>query len=197
MSDASQAAGGVALRPLTELPPDLREFIAALPKAELHLHLDGTLEVADVFRIAERNDAAHLIPHATAAAAEAARTFRNLGEFLDEINAANAVLQTEADFYDVTRAYLVRAAAEGIRYAEIQVAPRNIPTETVLRGMARAYAECEATHGIKAATIVTLIKSEPASVNEAALDAAIAQRHLGVVGIGFAAAEVRHHRRWR
>jgi adenosine deaminase len=109
---------------------------------------------------------------------------------LAEINAANAVLRTEEDFFEVTRAYLIRAAAENVRYAEIQVAPRDISAEAVFGGMHRAYAECAATHGIRGATIVTLIKSDPPAVSEAVLDAAIALRHLGIVAIGFAAAEV-------
>lgn len=177
------------IRPLSELPDDIRAYIASLPKAELHIHLDGTLEVDDVFRIAERNESRHLIPHASVEAAEAARTFRDLGEFLDEINAANAILKTEQDFYDVTRSYLVRAAAENVRYAEIQVAPRDIPLATVLQGMQRAIADC-ASLRISAGVIVTLIKSEPEHVNAAVLEAAIAHKHLGVVAIGFAAAEV-------
>ena len=175
---------------LSDLSEDISTFIKALPKAELHLHLDGTLEVADVFRIAERNEIAHLIPHSSVAAAEAARTFKNLGEFLDEINAANAILKTEEDFFDVTRSYLIRAAAEGVRYAELQVAPRDIPLETVLLGMMRAYKDCLSSHNIRGATIVTLIKSESEATNSSVLDAAISLKHLGVVAIGFAAAEV-------
>jgi adenosine deaminase len=72
-----------------------------------------------------------------------------------------------------------------------QVAPRDIPLETVLRGMQRAFAECAASHGIFAGAIVTLIKSDPLPLSASILDAAIALRHLGVVkAIGFAAAEI-------
>jgi hypothetical protein len=81
--------------PVAPLPEALRAFIARLPKAELHLHLEGTLEPRDVFRIAERNEARHTLRHATVAAAEAARTFRDLAGFIDELRAACAVLRTE------------------------------------------------------------------------------------------------------
>jgi hypothetical protein len=73
----------------------LRALIARLPKAELHLHVEGSLEPRDVFRIAERNAARHAIKHATVEAAEAARSFDDLGGFIDEIRAAVAVLMTE------------------------------------------------------------------------------------------------------
>ncbi len=93
-----------------------------------------------------------MIPHSSVEAAEAARTFRNLGEFLDggkqvtdklqfccvlllyktllctEINAANAILKTEEDFYDVTHSYLVRVASENVRYAELQVGVPQMKT---------------------------------------------------------------------
>lgn len=90
---------------------NVRDFSGKLPKAELHLHLEGSLTVADVFAIAHDNELRHLISHKTEDDAHSARVFEDLQGFLDELSAACAVLMKESDYYHVTQAYLTAAAA--------------------------------------------------------------------------------------
>jgi len=103
---------------------ELRAFALGLPKAELHLHLEGTLEPELMMRLAERNKLQ--FPYASVDAARAAYDFSDLQSFLDLYYAGCAVLLTEDDFYDLTWAYLVRAAQENIchvertRYAQVR-----------------------------------------------------------------------------
>lgn len=88
-------------------PADRAAFIAALPKAELHLHIEGSLEPELMFELAQRNGIA--IPFATVDDVRAAYAFSNLQDFLDIYYQGMGVLQTEQDFYDLTAAYLARA----------------------------------------------------------------------------------------
>jgi len=122
--------------------------------------------------------------------AEAARTFRDLGEFITEIREACSVLMTEADYYEVTLAYLRRAAAQNVRYAELQVAPqehttRGVPIATLLSGMHRAMAECAvgvdgAAAPISSRLIIDLVKDAPVDDSVASLREVL--RHRGLAG---------------
>jgi adenosine deaminase len=128
--------------------------------------------------------------------AEAARTFRDLGEFITEIREACSVLMTEADYYEVTLAYLRRAAAQNVRYAELQVAPqehtiRGVPIATLLSGMHRAMAECAvgadgAAGPISSRLIIDLVKDAPVDDSVACLRGVL--RHRGLAGACSAAA---------
>ena len=93
-----------------------------LPKAELHLHIEGTLEPELIFALAERNGIE--LPYADLAELRARYQFTDLQSFLDLYYANMAVLRTEVDFADMTRAYLRRAAAAGVRHAEIMMDPQ-------------------------------------------------------------------------
>ena len=101
----------------------LRELVVSLPKAELHVHLEGTLEPELMFAIGTRNDIP--LPYADPAAAKAAYDFEDLQSFLDLYYAGAAVLITEQDFYDLTWAYLERAHADGVVHVEVFFDPQT------------------------------------------------------------------------
>ena len=98
-------------------------FIAGLPKAELHLHIEGSLEPELMFALARRNDIA--IPFANVEEVRAAYSFSRLQDFLDIYYRGADVLRTEADFYDLAMAYFDRAAADNVRHAEIFFDPQT------------------------------------------------------------------------
>ena len=112
------------------------DFISGRPKAELHLHIEGSLEPELLFELAERNRVA--LPYANVEAVRAAYDFSNLQSFLDIYYAGASVLQTEQDFYDLTWAYLERAQQDNIRHTEIFFDPqihtdRGLAFEVVIR----------------------------------------------------------------
>ena len=102
---------------------DLSEFLAALPKAELHLHIEGTLEPELMQFLAERHDIQ--LPWHSAKEIRSAYQFENLQSFLDVYHQGIRVLQTEQDFFDLTSAYLDRAHKDGVRHTEIFFDPQN------------------------------------------------------------------------
>ena len=119
-------------------PPN---FARDLPKAELHLHIEGTLEPELMFELARRN--AVPVPYASVEDVRNAYVFSDLQSFLDIYYAGCRVLLKEQDFYDLTWAYLTRAAGQGVRHAEIFFDPqthtdRGVPFETVIAGIHRA-----------------------------------------------------------
>jgi adenosine deaminase len=140
---------------------DLDRFITGLPKAELHIHIEGSLEPELMFALAERNGIA--IPFADVAAVRAAYDFSNLQDFLDIYYRGADVLRTEADFRDLAAAYFDRAAADGVVHAEIFFDPqthtaRGVPFDTVMRGLLAAIDDAQATHGISAALILCFLR---------------------------------------
>ncbi|MFD0855415.1 adenosine deaminase, partial [Actinomadura adrarensis] len=125
------------------------EFVAGLPKCELHLHIEGTLEPELKFELAKRNGLT--LPHATVEEARAAYTFNSLSTFLVAYYEGMDVLRTEPDFHDLATAYLDRAAAQNVRYAEIFFDPqahtsRGVPFDMVIRGLRRAIMDAERRH---------------------------------------------------
>lgn len=102
------------------------DWLNALPKAELHLHLEGSLEPELLFALAERNGIA--LPWNDVEALRAAYAFNNLQEFLDLYYQGADVLRTEQDFYDLTWAYLLRCKAQNVVHTEPFFDPRPIPT---------------------------------------------------------------------
>lgn len=113
---------------MTSTPPDpdLDRFIAGLPKAELHIHIEGSLEPELMFALAKRNGVA--LPFADVEAVRAAYRFSNLQDFLDIYYEGARVLLTTQDFHDLGAAYFARLAADGGRHAEIFFDPRPTPT---------------------------------------------------------------------
>jgi adenosine deaminase len=139
----------------------LEDFIRKLPKAELHLHIEGSLEPELMFALAERNGVQ--IPFASVEDVRAAYAFSNLQDFLDIYYAGAGVLQTEADFRDLALAYFERAAADGVVHAEIMFDPqthtdRGIAFGTVIDGLLAAMAEAEARLGITSRLIMSFLR---------------------------------------
>ena len=119
----------------------LRSFVAGLPKAELHLHLEGTLEPELAFELAARNGVE--LPFADVAALRRAHSFSDLQSFLDLYYACMAVLRTAEDFHDLAAAYLARARADGVVRAEVFFDPqehtaRGVPLDEVVSGLSCA-----------------------------------------------------------
>jgi adenosine deaminase len=171
---------------------DLRAFALGLPKAELHLHLEGTLEPELMFRLAARNGI--VLPYANVEAARAAYDFTDLQSFLDLYYAGCAVLVTEHDFYDLTWAYLQRASAENIRHVEPFFDPqthtsRGVPFTVVADGILRALADAERAFGITSRLIMSFLRDLSAESAAIALEEA---RTYGerIAGVGLDSAEV-------
>ncbi|OWT60597.1 adenosine deaminase [Candidimonas nitroreducens] len=140
---------------------ELENFVRSLPKAELHLHIEGTLEPELIFALAARNGVA--LPYASVQALRAAYQFTNLQSFLDLYYAGASVLLAERDFYDMTMAYLRRAQADGVVHAEIMFDPqthtvRGVPMETVFAGIARALREMRDTTGMSGCLLMSFLR---------------------------------------
>jgi adenosine deaminase len=140
------------------------QFIAKLPKAELHLHLEGSFEPELMFAIARRNKVD--IPYNSAEEVRAAYRFSNLQDFLDIYYAGASVLLAEEDFYDLTRAYLKRAAADNVRHVEVFFDPqthtdRGVAFKTVADGIWRALREGEKEFGITSKLILSFLRHLP------------------------------------
>ncbi|TXD76250.1 adenosine deaminase, partial [Ralstonia pseudosolanacearum] len=123
------------------ISPALAERIATSPKAELHIHIEGSLEPELMFALAERNGVK--LPYASVDEVRAAYAFNDLQSFLDLYYAGASVLLTEQDFYDMTAAYVARAVADNVRHAEIFFDPqthtaRDVPMHVVIGGIVRA-----------------------------------------------------------
>ena len=137
------------------------DFITGIPKAELHLHIEGTLEPELMVAIGRRNGVA--LPFPDAEAARKAYRFGDLQSFLDIYYRATAVLITEEDFYELTMAYLKKAASEQVRHAEIFFDPqshtaRGVAFETVVRGIERALVEGQRSFDISTRLIMCILR---------------------------------------
>jgi adenine deaminase len=137
------------------------DFIAGLPKAELHLHIEGSLEPELMFALAKRNGIA--IPFATVEDVRAAYSFSRLQDFLDIYYAGADVLRTEADFHDLAMAYFDRAATDNVRHAEIFFDPqthtaRGISFDVVINGLLSAMDEAKVKHGLTSKLIMCFLR---------------------------------------
>lgn len=140
---------------------DLDRFITAMPKAELHLHIEGSLEPELMFELARRNRVE--IPFSSVEDVRAAYAFSNLQDFLDIYYAGANVLRTRADFHALATAYFDRAAADGVVHAEIMFDPqthtdRGIAFAEVIEGLLSAVAEAQAKHGMSALLILSFLR---------------------------------------
>ena len=165
---------------------ELSEFVAGLPKCELHVHLEGTLEPELKLALAERNGVD--IGQRTVEEVRGTYRFDSLASFLAVYYPAMDVLVTEHDFYDLAHAYLVRAASQNVRYAEVFFDPqvhmgRGVPFEAVVRGYHRALQDIERDLGVAGALIMCIVRDLPAESAMEALDAALPFKDL-VLGLG-------------
>lgn len=151
-------------------------FIDGLPKAELHLHIEGSLEPELMFELAGRNNVT--IPFASVEEVRAAYAFRNLQDFLDIYYQGMGVLQTEQDFFDLTAAYCARADADSVRHIEIFFDPqghteRGVAFATVIGGIARALDDANARYGMTSKLIMCFLRHLSEAEAEATLDEAL------------------------
>jgi adenine deaminase len=169
----------------------MRERLVDLPKAELHLHIEGTLEPDVAFSMARRN---HVdLPHENKDALRAAYEFDDLESFLDVYYAACSVLVTERDFYDLTWAYLLRAAGQGVRHAEIFFDPqthtdRSVEMGTVVNGITRALEDGERYLRVTSRLIMCFLRHLSAESAMATLEAALPYREA-IVAVGLDSGE--------
>ncbi|SCX37575.1 adenosine deaminase [Klenkia marina] len=170
----------------------LLDALPRLPKAELHLHVEGTLEPELAFALAQRNGV--VLPYPDVAALRAAYDFGDLQSFLDLYYACMPVLRTAEDFHDLTAAYLERSHRDGVAHAELFVdlqvhLANGIPADAVLDGMLAALAEARRTRGTTGGVILAVVRDRPVATAHEALDA-VAHRVHDLVGIGLDSAEV-------
>jgi adenosine deaminase len=165
---------------------------AKLPKAELHLHIEGTFEPDLIFTIAERNHIALSYPDVEAL--RQAYNFSNLQSFLDVYYRAMEVLRVEDDYYDLTTAYLRRVREQGVRHAEIFFDPqahtkRGVSFETVLEGIRHALRDGERNFGITSQLIMCFLRDLSAESAMATLESALSFTDR-IVAVGLDSAEV-------
>lgn len=163
------------------------DWLNALPKAELHLHLEGTLEPELLFKLAERHGVA--LPWGDVEALRAAYNFGNLQKFLDLYYAGADVLRTEQDFYDLTWAYLQKCKEQNVIHTEPFFDPqthtdRGIPFEVVVRGITQALADGEKQLGVTSGLILSFLRHLSEDAAQATLDQALPFRdHFIAVGL--------------
>lgn len=173
---------------------DLETYLRALPKAELHLHIEGTLEPELMFALAARNGVA--LPWASVEETRAAYAFSDLQSFLDLYYAGAAALLHEQDFHDLAMAYFERAAADGVVHAELFFDPqthtaRGVPFETVLDGLERACREAQSRYEISSRLILCFLRHLSEEDGFATLEQALP--HLSRLhGVGLDSSERGH-----
>ena len=171
---------------------DTASFVRSLPKAELHLHIEGTLEPEMMFELAARNGID--LPFADVDEVRAAYEFSDLQSFLDIYYQGAAVLVTEPDFYDVRYAYLGRAVADGVRRAVVFFDPqthteRGIGFPVFLGGFTRAIEAARDQWGISAALIMCFLRHLPGDAAVATWEEAMPFVDQ-VIGVGLDSGEV-------
>ncbi len=176
------------------LTPALKQKIIALPKAELHVHIEGTLEPELIFALAQRNGIT--LPHNSVAELRSAYAFTNLQSFLDIYYAGCSVLITEQDFFDMATAYIERARSDHVIHAEIFFDPqshtaRGISMQTVIGGLARALDAARVQHGFSGALILCFLRHLSEEDAFATLHEALPfKRHF--IGVGLDSSELGH-----
>lgn len=173
---------------------DLASHIAALPKAELHIHIEGSLEPELAFALARRNGVS--LGYGSVEALRAAYSFTRLQDFLDLYYRCMAVLRTADDFRDLAAAYLERAHRQNIRHVELFFdpqahLPRGVPFGAILDGLSAALADAARRHGISGSLILCFLRHLDEADAERTLDLALSER-ARIVGVGLDSSEVGH-----
>ena len=170
----------------------LPELLQAMPKAELHMHIEGSLEPELIFALAQRNNVK--LAYDSVEALRAAYAFTDLQSFLDIYYAGASVLLYEQDFYDMARAYLNRAVADNVVHTEIFFDPqthteRGVAMETVINGLYRACRDAQIEQGISATLILSFLRhlSEESALQT--LEAALPLRDR-FIGVGLDSSEL-------
>ena len=177
------------------IPRDrLPALLQAMPKAELHIHIEGSLEPELIFELARRNGVA--LPYASVEALRAAYAFTDLQSFLDIYYAGASVLLHEQDFFDMAWAYLQRAAADNVVHAEIFFDPqthtaRGVAMETVIRGLDHACRRAHAEFGLSAKLILCFLRHLSEEEALATFEQALPWRHH-FIGVGLDSSERGH-----
>ncbi len=179
-----------ALIPADRLPA----LLCAMPKAELHIHIEGSLEPELIFQLAQRNGVA--LPYASVEALRAAYAFTNLQSFLDIYYAGASVLLKEQDFFDMAWAYLLRAQADNVVHAELFFDPqthtaRGVPMETVIGGLHRACTQARAELGVDASLILCFLRHLSEQDAFETLEQALPWRDR-FIGVGLDSSELGH-----
>ena len=169
----------------------LPALLRAMPKAELHIHIEGSLEPELIFGLAQRNGV--VLPYASVDALRAAYAFSDLQSFLDIYYAGASVLLKEQDFFDMAWAYLERAAVDNVLRAEIFFDPqthtaRGVPFETVIRGLDHACRRAHAELGLSAKLILCFLRHLSEDDALATLEQAMPWRHH-FIGVGLDSSE--------
>ena len=172
-------------------PERLPDLLRQMPKAELHIHIEGSLEPELIFALAARNGVA--IPYRSVEELRQAYAFTNLQSFLDIYYAGASVLLKEQDFYDMAQAYFVKAAADNVIHAELFFDPqthtaRGVSIETVINGLHRACVDAKAM-GINASLIMCFLRHLSEEDAFETLEQALPYREK-IIGIGLDSGEV-------
>jgi adenosine deaminase len=170
---------------------EIDTLIKRLPKCELHIHIEGSLEPELMLALARRNGVR--LKYESVDAVRQAYRFRNLQDFLDIYYQGMSVLITEQDFYDLAFAYLQRAHADNVRHVEMFFDPqghtaRGIAFATVIGGLHRAIADAERQLGVRASLIMCFLRHLVEADAEQTLDSALAFKDK-IVGIGLDSSE--------
>jgi adenine deaminase len=183
------------MNPIPNIPADrLPELLRAMPKAELHIHIEGSLEPELIFALAQRNGVR--LPYASVEDLRRAYAFTNLQSFLDIYYAGASVLLKEQDFFDMAWAYLQRAAADNVVRAEIFFDPqthtaRGVAMKTIIDGLNRACEQASRELGVSAALILCFLRHLSEEEAFATLEAALPHRDK-FIGVGLDSSEVGH-----
>jgi adenosine deaminase len=172
----------------------LHGLLRALPKAELHIHIEGSLEPELIFAMAQRNGVA--LDYPSVDALRAAYAFTDLQSFLDIYYAGASVLLHEQDFFDMAWAYFLRAQADGVVHAELFFDPqthtdRGVPMATVVQGLARACRQARSELGISASLILCFLRHLSEEAAFATLEQALPFREH-FIGVGLDSSEKGH-----
>ncbi len=173
-------------------PDRLSDLLRQMPKAELHIHIEGSLEPELIFALAQRNGVT--IPYTDVEALRSAYAFTNLQSFLDIYYAGASVLLKEQDFYDMARAYFVKAARDNVVHAELFFDPqthtaRGVRMETVVNGLHRACVDAQTELGVSASLIMCFLRHLSEADAFETLEQALPFRHK-LIGIGLDSGEV-------
>ena len=172
----------------------LPELLRAMPKAELHIHIEGSLEPELIFALAQRNSIS--LPYSSVAELRKAYAFSNLQSFLDIYYAGASVLITEQDFYDMAYAYFVKAAGDNVLHAELFFDPqthtaRGVSMQTVVDGLHRACIDAQKNLGVSGLLIMCFLRHLSEQDAFETLEQALPYQSK-IIGIGLDSGEVRN-----